>query len=252
MIPVCFQLVRAIRNWILACLALLASAAGGAAQQPAPEPQEHAVRRFFGDIWTDQKAIWSSPFRMNKHQFTRIALPLAAGTAALIASDRDAAQLFPNTPDQVRYSGYVSHAGAAYALAGAVTVPMLIGKLAEKPGATSIGRSGAEALADGAIVTYVLKPAFWRERPTAGGGKGRFWHGKDNSFPSGHSLMSFAVATAVARNRRTPKWLAVTAYTAATAVSLSRWPARKHFPSDVFVGAVLGGLIGNYVATRPR
>jgi len=64
--------------------------------------------------------------------------------------------------------------------------------------------------------------------------------------------MSFAVATAVARNRRTPKWLAVTAYTAATAIGLSRWSARKHFPSDVFVGAALGGLIGNYVATRPR
>jgi len=242
-----------IRHRILACLALLASAAGGAAaQQPASEHQEHPVRRFFGDIWTDQKAIWSSPFRMNKHQFTRIALPLAAGTAALIASDRDAAQLFPNTPDQVRYSAYVSHAGAAYTLAGAVAAPWFGGMLADKPGATSIGRSGAEALADGAIVTYVLKPVFWRERPTADGGKGLFWHGNDNSFPSGHSLMSFALATAVARNRRTPKWLAVTAYTVAAAVSLSRWTARKHFPSDVFAGAVFGGLIGNYVATRPR
>ena len=88
-----------IHNRILACLALLASAAGGAAQQPASEHQEHPVRRFLGDIWTDQKAIWSGPFRMNKYQFTRIALPLAAGTAALIASDRDATQLFPNTPD---------------------------------------------------------------------------------------------------------------------------------------------------------
>jgi len=152
----------------------------------------------------------------------------------------------------VRYSTYVSRAGAAYVLAGAVAAPLFGGMLADKPGATSIGRSGAEALADSAIVTYVLKPVFWRERPTAAGGKGRFWHGKDNSFPSGHSLMSFAVATAVARNRRTLKWLAVTAYTAAAAVSLSRWTARKHFPSDVFAGAVFGGLIGNYVATRPR
>jgi membrane-associated phospholipid phosphatase len=64
--------------------------------------------------------------------------------------------------------------------------------------------------------------------------------------------MSFAVATAVARNRRTPKWLAVTAYSAAAAVGLSRWTAREHFPSDVFAGALFGGLIGNYVATRPR
>jgi methylglyoxal reductase len=37
---------------------------------------------------------------------------------------------------------------------------------------------------------------------------------------------------------------------AGTAVSLSRWAGQKHFPSDIFVGSVLGGLIGNYVATR--
>jgi membrane-associated phospholipid phosphatase len=231
---------------------LLASATGGAAQQPVSERQERPVRQFLGDIWTDQKAIWSSPFRMNKRQFTRIALPLAAGTAALIASDRDAAQLFPNTPDQVRYSRYVSNAGSAYVLVGATAAPLLIGKWAEKPGAVNVGRSGVEALADSAIVTYVLKPIFWRERPTTGAGKGRFWHGNDMSFPSGHAVMSFAVATAVARSRRTPKWLAVTAYTAATAIGLSRWSARRHSPSDIFVGAVFGGMIGNYVATRPR
>jgi hypothetical protein len=36
----------------------------------------------------------------------------------------------------------------------------------------------------------------------------------------------------------------------ATAVSFVALGAQKHFPSDIFVGSVRGGLIGNYVATR--
>jgi mannose/cellobiose epimerase-like protein (N-acyl-D-glucosamine 2-epimerase family)/membrane-associated phospholipid phosphatase len=214
--------------------------------------QGNVASRFAGDVWTDQKAVWSSPFRMNRRRLTHIALPLAAGTAALIATDREAARLLPSTQDQALWSRRVSLAGAAYVLAGAVAAPILAGTLDHRPGAVSVGRSAAEALADSGIVVSVMKPMFWRERPTAEGGKGRFWRGKNTGFPSGHSMMSFAVATAVARNRHAPKWLAITAYTAAVAISFSRWPAQKHFPSDILVGAALGGLIGNYVATRSR
>jgi membrane-associated phospholipid phosphatase len=54
----------------------------------------------------------------------------------------------------------------------------------------------------------------------------------------------------IARDPDTPKWLKVTACSVATAVSLSRSGGQKHFPSDIFTGSVLGGLIGNYVATH--
>ena len=71
-----------------------------------------------------------------------------------------------------------------------------------------------------------------------------------DSFPSGHATHSWAAAMVIARNPHAPGWLKVTACFVATAVSLSRWAGQKHFPSDIFVGSVLGGLIGNYVATR--
>ncbi len=43
------------------------------------------------------------------------------------------------------------------------------------------------------------------------------------------------------------KWVRWGAYAFATAVSLSRVPAQKHFPSDVVVGSIIGHFIGRHV-----
>jgi membrane-associated phospholipid phosphatase len=114
-----------------------------------------------------------------------------------------------------------------------------------------VGRLASEALLDSMIVGYGVKYMTARERPLENDGQGRFWKGGD-SFPSGHAIHSWAVAMAIARDSSSPKWLKITSFGLATGVSLSRWGAQKHFPSDILVGGVFGGLIGNYVATRPR
>ncbi len=223
-----------------------------APDQAAPEEQKHsAAGRFLRDVWTDQKAIWTSPRRMNRRRFFTIALPLAAATAGLIATDERAVNWLPNTPDQIRWSGRASKIGAAYALGGLTGGMMIAGKITHKPAAFRAGVNAAEALANSVITNYAIKGVTQRERPDQDNGEGGFWHG-GMSFPSGHAMNTFAVATAVARSPKCPKWLAVTSYAVATIVSLSRWGAQKHFPSDILVGGVLGGLIGNYVATRPR
>jgi membrane-associated phospholipid phosphatase len=217
-------------------------------QQPA---KDLAPKAFLKDIWGDQKAIWSTPFRMNRRQWLTIALPLAAGTAALIATDEDAAKWLPNTPDQVKWSNRVSNIGTVYTLGGIVAGTILAGKKTRDPQMVDLGRSSAQALVDSIIVNTAIKYMTARERPLENDGQGRFWKG-GNSFPSGHAMDTWAVAMVVARHPRSPTWLKVTSCTIATAVSLSRWGARKHFPSDILVGGVFGGLIGNYVATQPR
>jgi membrane-associated phospholipid phosphatase len=40
------------------------------------------------------------------------------------------------------------------------------------------------------------------------------------------------------------------AYALATGVSLSRYPAKKHFTSDILVGATLGYVTGTYMANH--
>ena len=64
-------------------------------------------------------------------------------------------------------------------------------------------------------------------------------HNKDASFPSGHS--SFAFNTATSLVILFPKWyVAVPAYTWATAVMYSRMDLGMHYPTDVLAGAVIG------------
>ena len=217
-----------------------------------PAEQKHsAAGQFLRDIWTDQKAIWTTPFRMNRRQYFTVALPLAAATAGLIATDSRTATWLPNTPDQVEWSQRFSNFGGVYTL-GFITGGMLIGgKVIGKPHYSHIGRNSAEALVNAVITSYAIKGMTLRERPNEGKGEGHFWEG-GQSFPSGHATHSWAVAVAVARTPKCPKWLAITSYAMATGISISRYTAHKHFLSDILVGGVIGGYIGNYVARRPR
>jgi membrane-associated phospholipid phosphatase len=121
----------------------------------------------------------------------------------------------------------------------------------KRPEVSHVGRNAGEAFFSSFLTNYALKGLTQRERPDHGNGDGKFWQG-GQSFPSGHAMNSRAVAIAVARTPKCPKWLAITSYAVAKTVSLSRWSARKHFLSDILVGGVLGGSIGNYVARRPH
>jgi membrane-associated phospholipid phosphatase len=113
----------------------------------------------------------------------------------------------------------------------------------------------AEAMLDAAVDSTILKFVTHRPRPAAGG-TGDFFVShpppgqSSDSFPSGHSMGAFAVATVFARsysgNRAVP-WLA---YGGATMIGLSRIALGRHFPSDVLVGAVLGHSIGSLVVAR--
>ena len=218
-------------------------------QAQAPGQETSTLKRFRQTIWSDQKAIWTSPFHMNSGRPETIAaIPLIAGTAALIVTDKDAAKWLPNTPDQVKWSKRVSQIGAIYTLGGVVGGLMLVGKKKDEPEILNTGRLSARAFINAVIVNYSLKYATARERPIDNDGQGRFWKGGD-SFPSGHSTESWAIAMVIARSK-SPKWFKITTCTVATAISLSRWGAQKHFPSDILAGGIMGGLIGNFVATR--
>lgn len=229
------------------------AAAPDGAPEPAPvapvlkpEPGNPATR-FLRDVGSDQKRIWTAPFHMNQRQFWTLAVPLVGGTVGLKSLDRHITDSLPNTPDQFKWSGRVSRIGAGYGLAVGAGVTTLVGHATHDAPVTSMGRAGVEALANGLIVTYATKWVFWRERPDAPGSRGSLWSG-GSSFPSGHTLSSFAVATAIAQNRRCPTWVKFTLYGVATAVSLSRVSSRRHWTSDIYFGAFSGILIGRSVA----
>ncbi|MGC8882500.1 MAG: phosphatase PAP2 family protein [Bryobacteraceae bacterium] len=218
---------------------------------PAHGQSSSPAGDFLRDFAADQKRIWTAPFHMTRQQALAIALPLAAGTVALKSSDRAIVDGLPDTPAQRDWSRRVSLIGSMAGLAMATGGTIAYGHFAGRPSWTHIGRDAGLALSSALTVTYALKGVTWRERPDVPGSRGSFYSGGD-SFPSGHAVTSFAVATAVATHPGVPKWLKVTLFATATAISVSRVTGRRHWPSDVYFGAFSGILIGRSVARAPH
>ncbi len=79
----------------------------------------------------------------------------------------------------------------------------------------------------------------WLIGPTLQGGM--------NTFPSGHSAASFAVAAVLARHFPKGAWVW---YGMAAFVAISRIMKGAHFPSDALAGSLIGFLVG-YMMARP-
>lgn len=87
------------------------------------------------------------------------------------------------------------------------------------------------------------------QQPTVNGQTwlGPFKSFKSTSFPSGHAMRSFALATTVAGFYPEKKWVGLVSYSLATMTSLGRVVSKEHWASDVIVGAALGYFIGRGV-----
>jgi membrane-associated phospholipid phosphatase len=209
------------------------------------EPLKPLGKKFAKNIWLDQKEIWTSPFHM-KRSDAKWWLLFGTATGALIATDHWTSRQLPNTNDQATFSARVSNVGAAYTVIPATAAFYLGGVLTDNAKARETGLLGAQALVDELVVFEVLKLATQRQRPLDDGGHGQFFHGGD-SFPSGHTMAAFALASVVAHQYRNKKMVPVIAYGLATLVGAARFTARQHFASDVVAAGAMGWFIGTYV-----
>jgi hypothetical protein len=202
-----------------------------------------------------EKAIWTSPFRMDGKKAATLALGAAAISAVVLADVKISRQL-PRNGDFQDWGVKASRLGGAYGLIGITGGILATGALRGDSKLRNTGVDAAEAFAHAALVTYGLKFLAARERPNFGSGRGHFFSGHDqaargdNSFPSGHSMGVWAVATVISKrygNHKIVPWLA---YSFAGMVSVARVAAQRHFVSDVVVGAAAGYGIGSLVTAR--
>jgi membrane-associated phospholipid phosphatase len=217
--------------------------------QPQPTASPTTEKNFLTNILKDQKGIWTAPFRLQRSDAKWIA-PLGLSLAALIATDRHTSgELVENgdNRNRLRISKDISYPGSLYSTGGISALFYLTGRLSHDERAKETGLLAAEALINSTIVSQALKGASQRQRPPVDNGSGEFFDG-GSSFPSGHAINSWTLATVIAYEYG-PRHPAVryASYALATAVSISRYTGRKHFLSDVLAGSAIGYGIGRYV-----
>jgi membrane-associated phospholipid phosphatase len=191
----------------------------------------------------DQKAIFGSPLAI-KRRDAKWLVPLATATAVLIATDRRASDQLTPGHDPLGRSKAISSLGSGYVTFGTAGSMFALGALTHNERLRETGALGLEALIDSSIVGGAMKAATRRPRPSRGDGD--FWAG-GSSFPSGHTITAFALATVVSEQYHDKPLIRIAAYGVATAIGVSRFTGGSHYPSDVLIGGSLGYLIGRYV-----
>lgn len=193
-----------------------------------------------------------------------IAAGFVAGTVAMYPADRYFARKLQSTGNQE--NKFLRNAASDFRFMGdpgslIIGASMYgIGRLARVDRMADLGLHGTEALliADG--VFGVLKGVAGRARPSADITDARnFAFGRGfkqgdvyRSFPSGHSALGFAAASAV--TAETSKWwpgstwyIGPVMYGGATMIAVSRMYNNKHWASDVVMGAAIGTFAGTKV-----
>ena len=211
-------------------------------QSAQGQSSNHSFKKSLKRFGKDQSEIYSAPFRRSNLKWDAL---FVAGTGILIATDKYASRAV--SQNHVNVGRDISNAGL-YGTSAAAGALFLSSLATHNEHAREAGILSAEAFANSVPIYGALQFITGRERPNQGSGNGRFWRDNslNSSFPSGHSIFTWSIATVIAHEYPRPwvKWLV---YGAATAVSVARYSGREHFPSDVVVGSVIGYLVGQHI-----
>ena len=213
---------------------------------PDPAVADHSLGGLFRDFVNDQKDIWTSPARLRLSDADWL-VPSGGFAAALFATDRDYSTHLSNNPSTISHYKTLSTAGVG-ALVGAGAGLWLLSYPAHNEHWRETGFLAGEAAINSLISVEALKYSLRRERPYQGDGSGPFFQG-GTSFPSEHAAAAWSVAGVIAHEYPGffPK---IVAYGLASLVSYSRVKGRQHFPSDVFIGSMMGQMIAQDVYSR--
>ncbi|HXM90606.1 MAG TPA: phosphatase PAP2 family protein [Candidatus Dormibacteraeota bacterium] len=242
----------------------LTSNAARAASLPLPRPskedpgedREVSLRKLPMNFLHDQKDMWLFPMDLAKGHHWLPALFITGGTAVFLATDPQTMPHFRQTTDFHDFNRVLGTTATGAAIAVVPAVFYGVGLLRHNSYDQGSALFAGEAVADDVVLMVVIKAITRRQRPTerpvAGPYNDTFFHsngsifGKGTSFPSGHAMMAFSVATVFARRYRQHRWVPYLAYAAASAIAFSRVTTGSHFPADAFVGSALGFVIARY------
>jgi membrane-associated phospholipid phosphatase len=252
---------RALTIAVSAALLAVPAAYGQSGAPDDADQRQVSWKQLPANLLSDQKKIWTFPAQVAHGRYWLPVLAVVGTTAALIATDAKTAGYFRGTP---MYSGFNRVFNGNATMAGTLIAPigLYVTGLARKDSyATHTALLAGEAVADAEVLTTVLKDIDKRSRPASfapGANLNDSWFESSGnplrgtgSFPSGHTIAAFSVATVVARRYgHHYRWVPYVAYGLAATVGFSRLTLSAHFLSDVFAGATFGYTIGRFSVLR--
>jgi membrane-associated phospholipid phosphatase len=236
---------------------------------PAAPPLsgEFSLGSISRDFLKDAGQIWSYPVHIRTRDILPIA-GLAALTGFLIVNDEAIYRGIKDYRDAhawVRGVSPVITQLGSYGAWGTVAVFLGVGLIGGDKKSTETAVLASSAMLQSGLLVTFLKGMFGRQRPFWADGIDRWsgpvgffkrfesgQKGRYDSFPGGHSITAFSLATVVAMQYRESVWVPILAYATATGVALSRTTENKHWLSDSLVGSVLGYVIGRLVVRNHR
>jgi hypothetical protein len=230
---------------------------------PSGQDRDNAItwKSLAPNILRDQKQIYTFPLQLARGRDWIPTLGVLGVTAGLVALDPHDTPYFQRTSSFQNFNRAFS--GTNMSL-GTMVPPLALyvfGLARHDSYAQSTALLAGESVVDCEILAGVMKGATRRLRPSdiaPNGDYSKSWFQAGTwkslrgagSFPSGHTIAAFSVATIIARRYPDRRWLPFFAYGLAGLVGFSRVTNQAHFPSDVFMGAALGYTVSRFVVLR--
>jgi membrane-associated phospholipid phosphatase len=223
------------------CLLVLLSFLKLGAQVSLQKPSDRGWDHFtydLGNIFGGMAFSYSRPLYWKGKQWSHLGA-LAGSTAVIYLVDDPISEYFlgikEGVPRPVRDYGFnIGSPSNNYMLTGAV---YLFGLFTDNPKLRRTGVLLISSASTAGLLQQVMKSAIGRARPALGLGKDTFmplWKGgKDyHSFPSGHTILAFSNAYAVAKQFSNP-WVKGGLYFVGLIPGISRLWEGKHWLSDI-------------------
>jgi hypothetical protein len=227
---------------------------------PSPSPERSVSWvKLVPNVLHDQKEIWLFPVSVGRGHHLIPVLILTGITAGLVAGvDNPSGRYFQHTQAFNGFNNVFSGKNTSIAMFVVPSTVYGVGLIRKDSYAQHTFLLAGEAVIDSEILTTVMKDIDRRLKPIEVAPNGSFadtWFKANQgsiirgigSFPSGHTIAAFSLATVFADRYPKYKWVA---YGLAGLVGFSRVSLQSHHPSDVFAGAVLGYTIAHYTVQR--
>ncbi len=217
-------------------------------------PEENKLNtKFLKNLASDFGKVLVSPKDWRKKDIGNFALVLGTGLL-LYSVDQEIQQGFGGDPDNDAVK-LITSLGDGGTLAGLAAALYVGGEVSNNDGLRKTALLSLESLLTSGIIVRGMKILVGRARPHTGEPYNTFdpftFRSSYNSFPSGHSAAAFSVASVIASQSKDPN-IDFLVYSLATLVALSRVNLDKHWASDIFIGSVIGYVVGKKICALNR